>query len=74
MGIIARSSLTGIITDIIDCGSVVQVYINDTPYAADGNLWRRGPASVLAEGDEVRFSVTDFGGLASIAPLSEEDA
>lgn len=61
---------TGIITDIIDCGSVVQVYINDIPYAADGNMWRRqGLDKVFSEGDEVEFDATDWGALNAITLL-----
>ena len=60
-------TITGIVTGIIDCGSIVQVFINDAPWAADGNMWRRGGASDdIEEGTEVEAVVSDWGGLLSI--------
>ena len=64
----AERFISGIVTDIIDAGSVVQVYIDGTPYAADGNMWRRGPADDIEEGTEVEAIIADWGGLLSIGP------
>jgi len=60
-------TITGIVTDIINCGSIVQVYIDDRPYAADANMWyRSGASDAIEEGTEVNAVVSDWGGLLSI--------
>lgn len=62
----------GNVTAIRDCGSIVQVFIDDVPYAADGNAWRRGGAAEFINvGDQVSFSTNDWGGLAGIAPVED---
>jgi hypothetical protein len=76
----------GVVTAIIDHGSIVQVFITangrTAPYAADGNMWRDGPSGNIGVDDSVVFTVTDWGGLATIEgegwydadePFDEED-
>lgn len=77
-------TMTGIVRSIIDCGSVVQVFIETIdpetgepsgrtqPWAADGNMWRfGGAADACGVGTVVEFDMTDWGGLASIAPAPD---
>lgn len=62
--------VTGIVTDIVDCGSIVQVYIDGVPFAADTNQWyRNGAADNIDEGTEVEATVEGWGGLLSIQPV-----
>lgn len=70
---------SGRVRCITDHGSIVMVSIEDGVrlhhLAADGNTWRRsGAASAVAEDDLVEFGLTDWGGLAFIAPFAEVDA
>ncbi len=65
--------MTGTITAIVNCGSVVQVFIREdatgrnVPYAADANQWyRSGAAETFGVGDEVSAEVADWGGLLGI--------
>lgn len=59
--------ISGIVTAVIDYGSVVQVYIDDAPWSADGNMWRGSAVSEdISEGAEVEAYVSNWGGLLSI--------
>ena len=70
--------MTGRITGIIDCGSVVQFFIRTgrgrnartVVAAGDGNMTRRALAeSEVRKGDRISFALTDWGGLAGFTPL-----
>ncbi|MBF6600350.1 MAG: hypothetical protein IVW36_07565 [Dehalococcoidia bacterium] len=69
---------TGIITGIIDCGSIVQVLIHTedglSVLAADGNMFRRAEAECgRLGGVHVEFMQNGWGGLEWFAPLETEE-
>ena len=68
----------GTITGLIDCMTIVRLFIETQDRMAvahaDGNLWRRAVEDCgVRIGDQIEFERTDYGGLAWFAPVGTRE-
>lgn len=70
---------TGVITGVVDCGTIVRFFIetHDGLFVtadADGNMGRSAlESSGVRPGDNIEFQRTDWGGLAWFVPLNTRE-